>query len=104
MTVHKRPSTVSHVEIISAGGKPGHARSTTTRWPPAQLVDAPRVTSGTVPLAGGLRYGRSMPPLLAHLDDGVLRHPTGFSLDEDAMWGDVNSWRTEPARAIGGPV
>jgi len=45
-----------------------------------------------------------MPPLLANLDDGVLRHPTGFSLDDDAMWGDVNSWPTEPARAIGGPI
>jgi hypothetical protein len=25
-----------------------------------------------------------MPPLPANLDDGVLRHPTGFSLDDDA--------------------
>jgi hypothetical protein len=45
-----------------------------------------------------------MPPLLTNLDDGVLRHPTGFSLDDDAMWGDVNAWDTEPARATGGPV
>jgi hypothetical protein len=39
----------------------------------------------------------------ADLDDGVLRHRVGFSLDDDAMWGDVNAWPTEPARAIGGP-